>query len=233
MLVARRQWRGVSTMVLAAAGLTLLGSFVLEGTLADHIDAWRTNQRLFNAIYAFGDNNMYFAHSYFTLMKVAAIVALPFRSGAELFAFAQEASGPYTVFALGWMACAAIYVTAIEREPWKQVTVLAAATCLLPLMSGDYKLLHLMVGLALFIHRAQPSPRDGLYVAFWALLLIPRPYGRPDFTHLGLRPELCIGGLLTPVLLTAFLGLFVVEAPDKRARLRAYLSGGWRIRPET
>lgn len=71
-----------------------------------------------------------------------------------------------------------LFVIFIEKELWKNVALLTFAMLLLPTLSGDYKLLHVILPLFLFINSKEISKLNYFYILMFGLLLIPKvlPY---------------------------------------------------------
>lgn len=220
LLIARRQWRGLATMIATAVALTLVGVVLVRGTAFEQLACWRANQQLFNHTYGHGHEGLPFAHSLFTLVRTAGIYAGQATSRESLVAFSRPLTGPYTIAAFALMALWAAWVVWVDREPWRQLTLLVAATCLLPLMSGDYKLVHLLLPLSLFLVEAAPGPLDRAYAVLWSLVLAPKPYLHLDLpARLRITGELTLGNLLTPIALVGLVGLVMWDGwRENRAR---------------
>lgn len=68
------------------------------------------------------------------------------------------------------------YTIFIEKELWKRVALLTFSMLLLPTISGDYKLLHVLLPLFLFINSKESNKLDPFYLLMFGLLLIPKNY---------------------------------------------------------
>jgi hypothetical protein len=107
------------------------------------------------------------------------------------------------MFAL--LACVVVYVVCIEKRFWRKVALLVCALNLLPVVSGDYKLLHLFIPLYLFINENEPERLDWVFTALFGLLLIPKNYYRiPSL------PEASISVLANPLLMLLLAAVIVV-----------------------
>ncbi len=82
----------------------------------------------------------------------------------------------YIIIAVALGLFIAVYVVLVEKEFWKKVAILVVAMLLLPHVSADYKLIHIFLPLFLFINTPRSSRLDGLYIALFGLLLIPKDY---------------------------------------------------------
>jgi hypothetical protein len=83
----------------------------------------------------------------------------------------------YTIGILGIFAIIALYLIFIEKCFWKKVAILTCAMNIFPFSSSDYKLIHLMIPLFLFINsKEQNHEYDVLYTILFGLLMIPKNY---------------------------------------------------------
>jgi hypothetical protein len=101
------------------------------------------------------------------------------------------------------MLLLAIYVIFIEKELWKKFALAIIAFCLLPLVSCDYKLIHMLIPMLMFINSKRSSKLDIIYALIFALLLIPKNY------HLFL--QIYDGVILDPLLLITLMLLIVIQ----------------------
>jgi hypothetical protein len=68
------------------------------------------------------------------------------------------------------------YVTFIERELWKRTALLVSAMLLLPPLSTEYKLVHVLIPLFLFVNSTEQPRTNAIYALLFGLLLIPKDY---------------------------------------------------------
>jgi hypothetical protein len=100
-------------------------------------------------------------------------------------------------------ALVVLYIIKCEKVLWKQVALLAFMTILLPEVTFDYKLIHLLVPAVLFISTSPgKAGEDRLYMWLFGLLFIPKAYAPIGY-------ETTIGVLLNPLLMTAMMGTIV------------------------
>jgi hypothetical protein len=69
-----------------------------------------------------------------------------------------------------------LFIIYIEKVFWKSVALLTFAMLLLPNISADYKLLHILLPLFLFINSKEVGKLDYFYLLMFAMLLIPKGY---------------------------------------------------------
>lgn len=93
-------------------------------------------------------------------------------------------AGVHMAKLFGWYGLAAVaaailvaaYVIFIEHELWKKVALLVSAMLLLPQFSADYKMIHLLIPMFLFISATERTRADAVYALLFGLLLIPKDY---------------------------------------------------------
>ena len=95
----------------------------------------------------------------------------------------------------------------MDLAKWKNISVLTFLILLLPPVSFDYKLIHLLVPLLFFLREEEPG-QDRRWALFYAigfgLLLIPKSY-------LWLMPNVSLNVILNPLIMLAMLRGFFIE----------------------
>lgn len=81
----------------------------------------------------------------------------------------------YMASAACLLGVSVFYVCFIESVLWRKLIVLVACILVLPIVSNDYKLIHLFLPIALFMHD-RPRSYDMLYAITLSALLIPKNY---------------------------------------------------------
>lgn len=82
-----------------------------------------------------------------------------------------------------------------EKTFWKQITLLTLTFILVPYFINDYLLLFLLAPIWLFVNEASKTVFDLGYTSFFALLLLPKPFGN----------------IINPLLMLVFMGLIILE----------------------
>ncbi len=113
--------------------------------------------------------------------------------------------------ALVYLAAAA-YIVFRGRTLWKNVALLVSLMLLLPHISADYKLIHLLIPFALFFSSSENSRWSTAYVAIFCLLLIPKSYYLLGavWSDSG-ASDISSAVLLNPILLAALCVLVIAE----------------------
>jgi hypothetical protein len=104
------------------------------------------------------------------------------------------------------LAAGAVLALTLPIVLWQQVALLLAVMLLTPALSFEYRMVHLLVPLALFLQdrTARPRALDAAYVALFGLLLMPK--GPPI-----LFEDVTTGPLLNPLLLLALIGVITAD----------------------
>jgi hypothetical protein len=105
------------------------------------------------------------------------------------------------------------YVTFIERELWKRAAILVIAMLLLPQISADYKMAHLLIPLFLFTNSTEQSRTDGIYALLFGLLMIPKDYYflSRTFSDAGGAHDISISIFLNPAIMLLMSSMIIVS----------------------
>jgi hypothetical protein len=112
-------------------------------------------------------------------------------------------------------------VAALWRLPlklWEQLALLTIAFDALPPVSADYKLLHLVPVMILFLREGGDDRRRWWYLAGWAILMVPKPYWQIG----GWGPNTAV--VLDPLVMLA-MALLIVFSGVQRHRAAAPATG--------
>jgi hypothetical protein len=114
----------------------------------------------------------------------------------------------YIAGACSLAAAVAGYACLVEKTPWKRLAVLVAAMLLLPVMSHDYRLVHILLPLGVFV-AAPPSRSDLYFGALMSALLIPLDY---TLVYKGIS----VSNIVYPAILLLIIGRVVVDGLGER-----------------
>jgi len=196
LLLSDRRWRELIFTAGVALALSLLSYISYPGGLGANLAGNVENLRVYAQFYVVGNEGLYFGNNLLGAVKFILMLLNP-------------AATPNMPVFIGVMfavlACLIVYLVAIEKRFWRKVALLVCALNLLPIVSGDYKLLHLFIPLYLFINENESKRLDWVYTALFGLLLIPKNYYRiPSL------PEANISVLANPLLMLLLAGIIVV-----------------------
>ncbi len=206
LLLSDKRFRELIVAAAVALGLTLGSYMSYPGGLAVNLAANLRNLSLYNQTYAVGNEGMFFGHN---LLGAVKFVVLSLAPGATLDIYLVI--GAQVLLLAGMVA----YLVLVDEALWRKVALLVCALNLLPIVSGDYKLLYLFVPLYLFINKEELNRLDWLYAVLFGLLLIPKNYYRiPSL------PEANVGVLLNPLLMALIAGVVMTTGIGALRRKR-------------
>lgn len=164
----------LSTVSLTAI-ISLVCLSLFDGGMLKNLYALVSGANLSNNpnVYTFtGDNNMVQRGvTLFTLCKVLFVQA-GFIGGIKMAIFLKL----YQIAMICIFAFVAIYIVFIERVLWRRMAVLVAVMLIFPHISADYKMIHIMIPLLMFVNYEKGGRFDLIYVVIFALLMIPKDY---------------------------------------------------------
>jgi hypothetical protein len=203
--LVRGQWRPLAVCVGVAVILTFLGSTFYSFDLPHTLDLLRHNLHTYNDAYAIGDGGLGFGCSLYGALKLLVVDVLggtnaTMRTVLPIY----EAATAVLLAGLVWA------LWKLPLKLWEQVALLTLAFNALPAVSGDYKLLHLVIPMVLFLRDGGEDRNRWWYLAGFALLMVPKAYIvlRPDGTNIAV--------VLDPLIMTALAVLIVVSAARRR-----------------
>jgi hypothetical protein len=206
LLMSRRHYAEAALACGGALALSLASAALFPGGLHESLRLMAVNLGHFRDDYMIGSAGLAFNTSYFGLIKLVA-----FDSSAESLAKVAGFLRPYTVGCMFLFALlAANLVLRRQRYAlWQEVALLTIAMLVLPEVSFDYKLIHLLLPLGLFL-AAPPAASDDFHVLLFGLLLIPKAY-------FWLGGDISVAVIVNPLILT-MLAISVLARPAVSAR---------------
>jgi hypothetical protein len=111
---------------------------------------------------------------------------------------------PYLVLVALIFAFVVYHVLKHEQILWKNVYLLSAAMILLPHVSFDYKLIHLLIPIILFLRDQHVTHFSNGYLVLFGIMLIPNNY-------LYIRGDISIAVIIYPIIITTLAILIIIE----------------------
>jgi len=175
LFIAEKKFRETLIAVLSTAFISLIPLLIFKGGFFANLSAALSISRFPDAIGSSGyfesNNFVFHSMSMFTIFKVYFI-----ESGIIQRIDMSFFSSLYVKGVLLAFIPMGLYVIFLEKELWKRVTVLSIAMVIFPQISGDYRLLYMLVPLFLFLTNETTSQSDYFYTVLFGLLLIPKNY---------------------------------------------------------
>lgn len=203
LLLADKRYKEIIFTCLLVTGLTLICYQVLPGGLSQNVKGHLNSLGLFNQDYAIGESGLAFGNSLFGVIKFLAAWVNPNIPSRPLFVSLMT---PYLLITAVVFFGLGGYIIIIEKEFWKRVALLVFAMCLLPYVSGDYKMLYVFIPMFLFFSENEKDGLDWVYTILFGLLLIPK-----DYYHLPVQPVVSISVLINPLLMLYFTILIITS----------------------
>jgi len=164
---------GLSVVLTLACLMCFKGSFLANLRFLLAGENLRTASALAGDLHAFLENNDIVQRGV-TLFMVIKVLLIETGTIAGL--DMPRLLSIYFATAVAAAILVAGYVAFIERELWKRAALLVIAMLLLPQLSAEYKMIHLLIPLFLFVNSTEQSRADTIYALLFGLLLIPKDY---------------------------------------------------------
>ncbi|MDX2471607.1 MAG: glycosyltransferase 87 family protein [SAR324 cluster bacterium] len=207
----KQKYKRIVVVIGAVVFFELISLHIFKGPIVKNFTYQLEHQTAFHHNFNKGPRGVQFAHSLFGAAKTIAFIQ---KSKMDL----NSMMTGYTIFAL---ATAAIFTIILLRYPFEDWQILLLIFCLmslLPFISYDYKLLHFLLPLSVFLRDAKE--RNGYNLLFainFACILAPLGYTL-KWIEPSLRSTHHISTLITPVNMLMMLSLIVLEVIKKKQR---------------
>jgi hypothetical protein len=216
LFLSERRFRELGIFFATIAAASLLGAMVFDTGLVGTMLKLQDNLRWFHQTYVVRLDSLVFNSSLFGLLRILFSPFVPGLMPVDAGVTGRWA-GAYMALSGALQLGAIAWVLFLEKTLWKRVFLIVASFILLPPVSFDYKLIHLLLPLLLFVEDRKVSRYDGAYAALFGLLLIPKAYivlhdavsARPDGTEFHMAVSST--SVLTPALLLAFVALLALD----------------------
>jgi hypothetical protein len=206
LMLADRKWREFFLAAGVAIGLSLASLLAFPGGLASNLEGALANIRAYTSGYVVNLHGLYFGNN---LLGAAKFVSIAL--GQPSLATSETLVIVATLVAIALTAATAAYLVFFERVFWRKVTVLICALNLLPVVSGDYKLIHLLIPLFLFVNEAEPSSSNRVLTFLFGALFIPKAFAR-----LPALPEANVALVVNPMLMLILAASAVIMGVQSR-----------------
>ncbi|MEN9556393.1 MAG: hypothetical protein RLZZ232_2679 [Planctomycetota bacterium] len=191
----------------SAALTTLVGFLLVPGDNAQTLPLLSKNLQDFHTDYVAGGNGVHYNASLLASVKAAGFFCSDWLhlDSKSAVAFTEQRWRMIVVVGLAGMLAAGWKLR--QAEEWKSIFVAVAAIVLLPPVSFDYKLLHLILPMLLFINSPASTPDRTLTILF-GLLMIPKAW---IFIH----NDISIAVILNPMLICLTLVVVLITHSER------------------
>ena len=202
LMLSDKRYKDIFYTILWIIILTVVPLLIFQGGILDgfsgYIERFEFSQNMYQELMVMTTAGIHFGHSLLGAIRIIFGQYMPPMTSILL---------PYLVFALILFGILSFYIIKCEKVLWKKIVLLVIAMCLLPYTSGDYKLIHFLIPLFVFINTVDKGRLDSGYVLLFGLLLIPKDYvyfSKSD-------PFYTLGPIMNPCLMIAFVLLIVIS----------------------
>ena len=214
LLLSDKRYKAFIVAGITAFIITLIGYLSFPSGLLFNISGHLRGLTFYNSAYGDGTEGLYFGNSLFGAVKFLALPQQP-SSPPGNYIFPESLLRIYMVFALIGIGLLVAYLVFIETRFWRKVALATCAMNLFPLVSGDYKLLHVFIPLFLFINKPERSRLDWLYTLLFSLLLIPT-----DYYRLSAFPEASSSVLIYPSIMSGMVLAIIIPGSIEFFRIK-------------
>jgi hypothetical protein len=214
LFVPEKKYREIGLTIALSVALTLACLVCFKGGFFANLEFLLAGKNVYSAS-AMGMADVWLGNSdivqrgvtLFTVIKVLLI-----ETGTLAGVNMARLMNGYVVAAVATAILVAGYVIFIERELWKRVALLVIAMLLLQQLAADYKVIHLLIPLFLFVNSTKMTRVDPIYALIFGLLLIPKDYYLLPKTvsELGVH-DISISILLNPAIMLLMASMIIVS----------------------
>jgi hypothetical protein len=201
--LVRWRWRRLLMTGGFVALTSICGLMILPGRISESLALLSRNLSGFQSDYVNSNHGIQHGVSLLGAVKLPWILSSIAEggNGAEAHAFFSRIWGMVSAGGIFLMLLGAWLLR--REDEWKIVVLGVAAMLLLPPVSYDYKLIHVLIPVMLFL-RLEPGPNDRAFTYLFAALLIPKAYGY-------LLNDISIAVILNPVLILMAVAMVFVD----------------------
>lgn len=212
LFVSEKKYRETAVAIISMVLLTILPIFIQHGGFLNNLyfimNGFEINLHTPSFHSAFDDNNNFMIQgsSLFSALKILDI---------KMKLHLAHMFGKYVVLVAIITLITLLYVVFVEKSTWKKSTLLMALIIALPHISFDYKLLHVLPCVFLYINEPENEHNRKLnYTAvsiIFGLLLIPKNYiyYKGIVSTTSAQNDIPIATLLNPLLLLVLMYLII------------------------
>jgi hypothetical protein len=174
------------------------------------------NSSFYTKYYVIGHGGLDYGHSLFGLFKV-------FLLHLKLTQYIPTLLTPYLIFVIGLFIFFSMIIIYKIDSLWKNCTIIVILFCLLPNVSADYKLIHFLIPILLYINDSSAFVKNTkslkilklefdinhFYILLFSILLVPK-----NFRFLS--KAIYDGVIIDPIIMIIFLIFFVFNNEDKK-----------------
>jgi len=196
LFLADRKYKSAAYTVVIAIVVSLVSASILSGGIFGSLQGLQQNLAYFKQTYFFSGAGVQHNNSIYGIFNIIHKI-IP--SAAPILGF-------YSIIALAIFVFVSMYIIFVEKQFWKRTALLVFMMLLLPQVSFDYKLIHVIFVVMLFFKSQEVDRHDVFYAMFLGLLLIPKDY-------ILLKSDISIAVLLNPLIMVLIAARIMLNRP--------------------
>ena len=179
LFIKDKNYKPIYFSAFVCISLSLISLFLFNGGLIVNMHKLLFNLTKFNDIYG-GLEGLQHNSTIYGMIKIMAMAVYKFIFNFNVYSANIAANEilrfPYLIFVFIYFLFVSAYIIFIEKSLWKNVFLLTSLFILLPHVSFDYKLLHMIIPLLLFLNDSHRDKYFLHYVILFSLIMIPNSY---------------------------------------------------------
>ena len=183
LFIKNKLWKQIFYVFLSIFSITVLSIFILGLNFNSYLLLLSESSKFYTENYVIRDGGLDYGHSIFGLIK-------GFFLFLKLRVFVPQLLTPYLILVVIVVIYFSYIVVYKINSLWKNSAIIVILFCLLPYVSADYKLIHLLIPILLYINDSSGLNEskqgikiftykldfDYLYILLFSILLIPKNY---------------------------------------------------------
>jgi hypothetical protein len=216
LFIKNKLWKQILISLLLMLSITTISLFILDLDINNYFLQLSNNSSFYTKYYVIGHGGLDYGHSLFGLFKVFLLYL-------KLPQYIPSLLTPYLIFVIVLFIFFSFIIIYKIDSLWKNCTIIVILFCLLPNVSADYKLIHFLIPILLYINDNSSFGKNTkslkilkleydlnhLYILLFSILLIPKNYRF-------LSKAIYDGVYIDPIIMILFLILFVFIKEDKK-----------------
>lgn len=203
-----KKYKEIAITIAAALCISVVSLVSYQGGFSENLQGMLSAFQGFNQSYS-GAAGLQHNVSYYGVLKLITVGYYYTVQGIhDAAAVSILANGflkiPYMFLVVLIFAFVVFHILKHEQTLWKNVYLLSATMLLLPHVSFDYKLIHLLIPIILFLRDQQATPFSNGYLVLFGIMLIPNNF-------LYIRGDISIAVIIYPMIMTTLAILVIIE----------------------
>jgi len=195
LFLADKKYRNICYTLLLSSVMTLASMFVLQGGVAASFNGFINNLAGFRCIYFFTEAGLQHNLSLFGSLRIFYGYLAPQTMFPE-----QGYSMAMAVFFIIISA----YVLFAAKELWRAVAAIVLYFLVAPQVSFDYKLIHVLIPLTLYLERADTTNGAVFFATAFALLCVPKDY-------VLVRGDISVAVFINPLIMMGVISVLIYQ----------------------